>query len=100
MALNAGDETVAAGTLAKAIYDNILAASDAGEFDEEADPAETAEAAQKRFAAAIAQAIVTHFTNNAEIEVTISTGTGGLQRVTGTDTDPPSTTKTLPGTLS
>lgn len=77
MALNAGDENVAAGTLAKAIYDNILAASDVGAYDSEADPAEVAETAQKAFAAAIAQAIVSHFIANAEVSITVAASTFG-----------------------
>jgi hypothetical protein len=79
MALNAGDETVAPGTLAAAIYEGILAAAEGGSaLDPEATPEELAamgedeaEAAQKRFAAAIAQAVVDHIVNNAEITITV-----------------------------
>lgn len=76
MALNAGTASVTTGTLAKAIYDKILAASDLGAFDAEADPATTAVAAQKAFAAAIAQAVVEHITANAEVSVTVTLPTG------------------------
>lgn len=84
MALNAGTASVATGTLAKAIYDNILAASDLGAFDPEADPAVTAVAAQKAFAAAIAQAVVEHITANAEVSVTVTLPTGGDAEGSGT----------------
>lgn len=57
MSMNAGDETVQAGTMARAIYDAL---------EQLVDPSLSGEAARKRVAAAIAQGVVQHIREHAE----------------------------------
>jgi 20S proteasome alpha/beta subunit len=60
MSMTAGDETVQAGTMAKAIYDKL---------DELIDPNVSGDDARKLVAAALAQAIVEYMTANADVEI-------------------------------
>lgn len=60
MSMNAGDETVQAGTMARAIYDAL---------EQLVDPSLSGEAARKRVAAAIAQGVVQHIREHAEAVV-------------------------------
>lgn len=48
---------------------------------------------------AIAGGMITHMSNYAEVTVTIASNVGGLQTFEGSNTDPPATEKTLPGTI-
>ncbi len=95
MSMDAGDETVGAGTMAKAIYDALAsvfgAAPDADQDDN-----------RKKAAAAIAQGVVSHIAANAEVDVTIGTGDSGLQTTTtdGNPTDGPAADKSVSGTVS
>jgi len=84
--MTAGDNTVAPGTLAKAIYDQLNS-----EFG--SPPSSEMDGQRKKMAAAVATAVVSHIQDNAD--VTITTADDGLQQVSGTDTDPPATKKTL-----
>ncbi|MFW6031042.1 MAG: hypothetical protein ACOC9T_00505 [Myxococcota bacterium] len=96
MSMDAGDENVEEDTMAKSIYDRLVE-----QFEEEGEDPSFDESRRKT-AAAIAQGIVDHLTEHAEVEVTISDATGGLQTTTteGNPTDPPATDQTLGGSLT
>lgn len=86
MSMDAGDNTVQVGTMAKAIYDELTSefgAAGSTDLDEQ----------RKKMAAAIAAAVVNHIKDNAD--VTITTSDGKLQQVSSADTDPPSAERTL-----
>ncbi len=95
MSMNAGDETVAPGTMARAIYDALTGAFGAAPDAEQ-------DANRKRAAAAIAQGVVSHLAANAEASITITTADGELQTTTtdGNPTDPPASDVTLTGSIS
>lgn len=61
MAMNAGDENVALGTMARAIYDELVA-TNASETDRDV--------ILREFSAAIAQGVVAHIQANAEANLT------------------------------
>lgn len=94
MALNAGNADCTTG-LSQRIYDYLVADARNGFVD----PLEgAARDAVRALCWATARAVVDEIVANAD--VTITTTDGGLQRVSGTDTDPPATNKTLAGAIS
>ena len=70
MSMTAGNESVAPGTMARAIYDELNSA-----FGAETDPLDTD---RKKVAAAIAIGVVGHIV--AQADVTVGTDDDGLQR--------------------
>lgn len=73
MAMTAGDDTVPAGSMARAIYDEVEA-----EFG--ASPSPELDAQRKQFCAAVARAVVGYIQTNADI--TLQTTHVGLQTST------------------
>lgn len=74
MSMNAGDATVQAGTMARAIYDELEAL---------VDPSLSGEEARKRVAAAIARGVIAHLRANAEAVIppnSIAAGVPPAQR--------------------
>lgn len=96
MSMSPGTRTVTAGTMARAIYDEIEAELDGFEPDPD-DPGTL----WARLAAAIANGVITHMTANADVRVTIGTGDSALQRdpATSTNTLGPSSPRSLGGTI-
>ena len=103
MALQSGTVTVnsqgsATGSgLAIAIFNGVLAAVPENARKQIA-------SSMGPFCEALATAIVTHFTENAEINLTIATTDSGLQRIpypptVGTPTDGPASDVTLSGSI-
>lgn len=94
--LNAGTTELESGTLAAAIYDGLVA-----EFGS---PAEDAVPAWTGAAAAIANAVVDHFTNNADVTVSVTPSDDALQQYDAgagaVSTLGPSTTQTIEGTIA
>lgn len=91
-----GTRTVTAGTMARAIYDEIESELDGFQPDPD-DPG----VLWARLAAAIANGVIAHMTANADITVTIGTGDSALQRdpATSTNTLGPSAPRALGGTI-
>ncbi len=94
--LDAGTSSLESGTLAREIYDNLVA--EFGTPEDDAVPAWTGAAV------AIANAVVSHFTDNAEITVSVTPSDDALQRFdAGAGAAPtlgPSTTRTIEGTIA
>lgn len=94
MALNAGDANCTTG-LSKRVFDYLTADSRNGFVD----PLDGAALdAVRALCWAVARGVVDEIATNAD--VTITTTDGGLQRVSGADTDPPAANKTLAGAIS
>ena len=98
MSMSAGDREVAAGTMARAIYDAVideLGTGDTSDADREQ---------YRRLSAAIALGVVSHITAEAELRVVISTSDGALQRYNDGRSDvgtlAPSAERQLGGTIS
>ena len=85
----AGTSTVAPGTMARAIYDAIVAEFGAVTGQEDAD--------RKRTCAAVAQGVVAHLASFADVRV--KTTDVALQRAGGVDTDGPAADRVLSGAL-
>jgi hypothetical protein len=92
--LEAGNNLIPDGSLARAIYDNLVT--------EMGDPEGSADV-YRRLASAVAQAVVSHFQSRAEIAVEVTPADGGLQRFDvgagAVPTLPPATPHVLSGTL-
>ena len=95
MSMNAGDENVAAGTMARAIYDALEGAFGVAPDAEQ-------DGNRKKAAAAIAQGVVAHLANYAEATVTVTTSDGGLQTSTaaGNPTGAPASDVAISGFIS
>jgi len=91
MAMDAGDNTVGAGTMAKAIYDEMIS--------ELGTPSGDVQTTWKKIAASIANGVVDHLAANADVRIT--TGDSALQRddASSNDTLAPSSDKILAGAL-
>ena len=98
--LTPGTSALEPGSLAALIFDNL-----AEEFgDEFGLPPPAAAPAWAGLASALARAVVTHLTANAEITVSVTPGDGSLQRYDpgggAVPTLPPTSTQTLEGTIA
>ena len=96
MSLTAGDRNVGAGTMARAIYDEIEAELDGFEPDSD-DPG----VLWARLSAAIARGVVEYLVENTDVRVTVETTDSALQRdpATNADTRGPSVARSLGGTI-
>jgi hypothetical protein len=94
MAMSPGTNTVSAGTMARAIYDEI-----ASELDGYTPDPEAPDELWARLAAAIANGVIAHMIANADLVVQVTTSDGALQRYEGRDTDPPTSTRTIGGSI-